>query len=62
VSRLLRPLVAAAVIGRAVLTLHLGHTPVSGSTPSALQRGAASARHDLVWAPQRALEPAPAQP
>lgn len=52
VLRLVRPLLAAAVIGAAVLALHSGHIAASGAGSTPLVRGAAAAQRNL----QRALE------
>jgi hypothetical protein len=56
--RLLRPIIAAAVIAAAVLALHTGHLPVKGAGSSSLVRGAVAAQRDL----SRALESAFVRP
>lgn len=52
--RLLRPVLAAALVAGALLALHSGHVRLKGSAAPALQGGAAAAGGNLP----RALEPA----
>jgi hypothetical protein len=60
--RLLRPLLGMAVITAAMLALHIGHAPETGSAASLIKHGAVAARRDLRRAPERALRPGPARP
>jgi uncharacterized membrane protein len=60
--RLLRPLLAAALVAAAVLALRVHHAPMDRSAVSSLERGATAVRSDLSRALQRGFRPAPAQP
>jgi Na+/H+-translocating membrane pyrophosphatase len=60
--RLLRPVLATAVILGAVLALHAGQAPVNGSAASAIRHGTVAARRDLLWALERAFQPGPGRP
>jgi hypothetical protein len=62
IFRLLRPLLAAALVAAAVLALRVHHPPVDRSAVSSLERGATAARSDLSRALQRAFQPTPAHP
>lgn len=60
--RLLRPLLAAALIAGVVLTLRAGtHAHVNRSAASAIERGAAAAGRDLSRALQHAFQPGPSR-
>jgi hypothetical protein len=54
--RLMRPLLAAALVAAALLAAHAGHVTARHSAPGALQGGAAAIGHGLPRAFERAFE------
>jgi Na+/H+-translocating membrane pyrophosphatase len=60
--RLIRPLLAVAVIAGAWLALQAGHARVNSSAASTLERGAAAAAHELPRALEHTFQPRTRQP
>ena len=54
--RLMRPVLAAALVAAALLAIRAGHVAGRHSAASALQGGVAAAGHDLPRAFERAFE------
>jgi hypothetical protein len=60
--RLLRPLIAVALIASALLALHAGHAHIDDAAARQLHHAAAAAGHNLPAALGRAFEASPPQP
>ena len=54
--RLLRPVLAAALVAGALVAFHSGHVPLKGSAAKALQGGAAAAGRNLPRALERTFQ------